>query len=171
MSTPEPGLPDGTVRIGLLLEAVEAQRALGSRQLHALQQLLDGLDEQVRAEIRLTLSEELRALSEEAQRAAAALRAGARALTLRQALYSAVLASLCAGLPLLLCLALLPTRSEVAALAATRAQLGGEVARLAQQGGRSQLGRCGAAARLCVRIDRTAPFYGEHGDFAVLQGY
>jgi hypothetical protein len=171
MSTPEGALPDSTVRIGLLLEAVEAQRALGSRQLQALQQLLEGLDEQVRAEIRLTLTEELRALSEEGQRTAAALRAAARALTLRQALSSALLASLCVGLPLLLCLKLLPSPSEVAALAAARTQLGAQVTRLAQQGGRTQLARCGAGARLCVRIDRTAPFYGEHADFAVLLGY
>jgi hypothetical protein len=171
MSTPELSAADATVRIGLLLEAIESQRAQAARQLESLQQLLDGLDEQVRAEIRLTLTEELRGLGDEGLRTAAALRSAARALTLRQALWAAALASLCAGLPVLLCLKLLPSRSEVAALAEARTQLGAQVARLTQQGGRVQLGRCGAGARLCVRIDRSAPLYGEHGEFAVLQGY
>jgi hypothetical protein len=171
MSTPEAGAADATVRIGLLLEAVEAQRALAARQQDALQQLVDGLDEQVRAEIRLTLSEELRALGEEGQRTAAALRAAARALSLRQALWSGVLTALAAALPVLLCVQVLPSRSEVAALAASRAQLSAEVVRLRQQGGGVQLRRCGPGARLCARIDRTAPLYGEHGEFAVLEGY
>ena len=36
MSTPEPAVADSTVRIGLLMEAVESQRALVG---HALEQL------------------------------------------------------------------------------------------------------------------------------------
>jgi len=34
-----------------------------------------------------------------------------------------------------------------------------------------QLRHCGAARRLCVRVDRGAPLYGEAADFLVVKGY
>jgi hypothetical protein len=44
MSTPEAAVADTTVRIGLLMEAVESQRALVSSALEQLQQHTAGLD-------------------------------------------------------------------------------------------------------------------------------
>ena len=39
------------------------------------------------------------------------------------------------------------------------------------EGGRIDLRHCGEANRLCVRVERKAPFYGENSDYAVLKGY
>jgi len=169
MSTPEAA--DATVRIGLLLEAVESQRALAAAALAQLAQHTAGLDSVEREEIRATLAEELGALGEEGRRTAARLREATRAVQLRHLAWGVVVAVLSTGLPLALAAWLLPSRAEVAALRQTRAELSATVARLAAQGGRAQLRRCGSAARLCVRIDRAAPSYGEHGEFAVVQGY
>ena len=66
---------------------------------------------------------------------------------------------------------MLPSRAEIEGLRAARTELSASLARLAQQGGRMQLRRCGAAARLCVRIDRGAPLYGESADYAIVRGY
>ena len=46
-----------------------------------------------------------------------------------------------------------------------------DIARLTQQGGHVELRRCGAARRLCVRVDRGAPMYGEAADYLVVKGY
>jgi hypothetical protein len=34
-----------------------------------------------------------------------------------------------------------------------------------------ELRRCGAAGRLCVRVDRKAGTFGEGGEFLVVKGY
>ena len=46
-----------------------------------------------------------------------------------------------------------------------------QIEQLERQGARAQWRRCGETGRLCVRIDRHAPIYGEHGDYYVLHGY
>lgn len=46
-----------------------------------------------------------------------------------------------------------------------------DVQKLEQQGGRAELRQCGDTARLCVRIDKSSPAYGEKGDFMVMKGY
>ena len=66
---------------------------------------------------------------------------------------------------------ILPSPTELAALRAKRAELASNVARLEQHGARIDLRRCGAAERLCVRIDRHAPAYGEAADYLVVRGY
>jgi hypothetical protein len=45
------------------------------------------------------------------------------------------------------------------------------VMKLEQQGGRIDWRRCGDSRRLCVRIDRKAPTYGEKADYYVLENY
>lgn len=167
MSTSE----DLTVRTGLLMEAVESQRALAGEALERLHERLAGLDDVVREEIRVTLLEELRALGEEGRQAAASLRGLRRAAHAHLAAWSAAIAAVAAAIPLLLSWWLLPRAADVAALRSTRAELTANLAQLTQHGGRVQLRRCGAVARLCVRIDRAAPAYGEGGEFAVVKGY
>jgi hypothetical protein len=75
------------------------------------------------------------------------------------------------GIPLGLCLWVLPTRADVARLRATRDELAANLVRLTQQGGRAQLRHCGTEQRLCVRIDRAAPAYGEGAEYLVVKGY
>ena len=68
-------------------------------------------------------------------------------------------------------------RDQVEQLAAQKAALIGEVARLranakdwAKRGGRAELDKCGDQNRLCVRVDKSAA-YGKEGDYFVLRGY
>jgi hypothetical protein len=42
---------------------------------------------------------------------------------------------------------------------------------LERQGGLIQWRRCGEKARLCVRVDRKAPPYGDDADYYVVEGY
>jgi hypothetical protein len=79
--------------------------------------------------------------------------------------------SLAAIFPLGIAWYLLPTRADLQALAARRTELAADVARLTHQGGKVELRRCGAAQRLCVHVDRSAPAYGEGGEFLVVKGY
>jgi hypothetical protein len=164
-------LEDLTVRIGLLMEAVESQRALASAALEQLQGHVAGLDAVVRDEIRAVLAEELHTLAAEGERAVLSLRRAARAANLRLAVWTAAVSAVAVAVPLGLCAWLLPTRADVAGLRATRDELAANVLRLAQQGGRAQLRRCGTGQRLCVRIDRAAPAYGEGADYLIIKGY
>ena len=66
---------------------------------------------------------------------------------------------------------LLPSRAEIAALAARRDALEAAVARLRAEGGAIEWRRCGGARRLCVRVDRKARAFGEGGDHLVVKGY
>ena len=45
------------------------------------------------------------------------------------------------------------------------------IAALERQGGRIEWRRCGEKARLCVRVDRKAPPYGDRADYYVVEGY
>jgi hypothetical protein len=164
-------LEDLTVRIGLLMEAVESQRALASTALEQLQGHLAGLDGVVRDQIRATLAEELHTLAAESDHAVRSLRSAARAANLRLAVWTGAVSTVAVAIPLGLCLWLLPTRADIAALRSTRDELAANVLRLAQQGARAQLRRCGSTQRLCVRIDRSAPAYGEGADYLIVKGY
>jgi hypothetical protein len=66
---------------------------------------------------------------------------------------------------------LLPSQSELAALRSKRDELASNVAHLEQRGGRIDLRHCGGTDRLCVRVDRKAPVYGEAADYLVVRGY
>jgi hypothetical protein len=164
-------MEDLTMKLGLLMETAQAQQALGSAALERLQEQLGGLDAVVREEIRATLLEELAALAEESRRAAHALCHLQRLANVRAPLVGAVLAGLAAAVPLAAAWWFTPSGPEIAALRGRRDDLSANIARLHEQGGRVQLRRCGAAQRLCVRVDRAAPAYGEAADYRIVQGY
>ena len=162
---------DLTIKAGLLMEAAEAQQSAMSGTLERLREHAAGLDGVVREEIRATLVEEMRNLAHDTHSACDALRQLKRAAGLRALLFTAVAAAVAAVVPLAMALWLLPSRAEVQALRAAREELAADVARLSERGGHAQLRHCGAERRLCVRVDRTAPAYGEGGDFLVVKGY
>lgn len=164
-------MEDVTVRMGLLMEAVESQREQAAAALERLERHAAGLDTVVREQIRATLTEELTELTEEGRRAAHSLRGAGQAANRRVLAWSIGSAALAAAIPLGISIWLLPTPADVAALRATRDQLTANLTRLTEQGGRVQLRRCGAAGRLCVRIERAAPAYGEGADYAIVKGY
>jgi hypothetical protein len=99
----------------------------------------------------------------------AALRALGRAASLRASLWSLVCASLSAVIPGALLWWSLPTTAELSALRERRDALAANVAHLESQGGRAAWRRCGEPPRFCVRVDRSAPVYGEGGDYFVVR--
>jgi ABC-type transporter Mla subunit MlaD len=59
---------------------------------------------------------------------------------------------------------------QKAALVSEVAQLQAQAGDWARRGGRARLDKCGDAARLCVRVDKSTG-YGKNGDYFVLRGY
>lgn len=161
---------DNTMKLGLLMETAHAQQALAEAALGKLSAHLRELDTVVRDEIRHTLVEELQVVVNESRRAAEALRGLGRSANLRVALWTLSMTLLCSGLPICVEWWFLPSQSELAALRAKRDQLESNVARLEQQRGAGiDLRRCGGSDRLCVRVDKKAPAYGEAGDYFVVK--
>jgi hypothetical protein len=160
-----------TMKLGLLMEAAHAQQALAETAVEALKAHARDLDALVREEIQRTLLDELQTLSADSRHAAEALRILRRTAEARVALWSVASTVLCCCAVLGLASWVLPSRAEIAALRATRDQLAEQVARLEQRGGRIELRRCGDADRLCVRVDRKAPVYGEKADYLIVKGY
>ena len=162
---------DDTMKLGLLMEAAHAQQALAENALERLKAHASDLDDIVREEVRRTLVEELQLLGDESKRAAESLRRLGRSANTRVVLWSVGLTLLCAGLPMFGEWWLLPSQSELATLRSKRDDLAASIARLEQRGCRVDLRRCGGTDRLCVRVDRKAPAYGEAADYFVVKGY
>jgi hypothetical protein len=85
--------------------------------------------------------------------------------------WSIGMTTLCSVIPLSLACWIIPSRSEISALRARHDELATKIANLEQRGGRIDLRRCGDGARLCVRVDRKAPTYGEQSDYLIVRGY
>ena len=110
-----------TLRVGLLLEAAQAQQRLGADAIEALREHLRTLDALVRAEVSSAARESLEGLSAEAQQTAAALRRARRAAQVRPILWSIAACVLSAAIALSAVRALLPSRGQIAALRSRRA--------------------------------------------------
>lgn len=164
-------MEDLTMKLGLLMEAAQSQQVLASNALEHLRERTGALDSVVRDEIRNTLIEELHEVADDSRSAAHSLRALQRVATVRIAVWSLGIATLATAIPLGLAWWLLPSRADVGALRLERDQLNADIQLLSARGGRAMVRHCGASQRLCVRVDREAPAYGEAGDYRVLKGY
>jgi hypothetical protein len=171
MSDRANALDDETMRFGLLMEGAQAHQRLAESHLQRLRAHTQDLDQVVRDEIRRTLVDELKSLTTETDRAAQSLKNMRRAATLRGAAWSVGVALVCAAIPTAVAELMLPSSAEIAVLRTQREALARSVAQLEQRGGRADWRRCGTAARLCVRVDRQAPVYGEKADYYVVRGY
>ena len=87
------------MKLGLVMEAAQAQQGMAASALERLREHTAGLDSVVREEIRATLIEELQALEAESRRTAAALQALQRAAG-RRALLGGAAVTLLSALPL-----------------------------------------------------------------------
>jgi hypothetical protein len=159
------------MKLGLLLESAQAHQTLAESVLEKLKAHVLDLEGIAREEIRHTLLEELHAVGEDARRATDTLRALRHAADLRVVIWTLVMAALSCAVPAAVGRWILPTHDEIAALSARRDELTASVTRLTREGGRIELRRCGSEQRLCVRVDRRAPAYGEASDFLVVKGY
>jgi hypothetical protein len=162
---------EATLKFGLLMESAQAHQKLAETHLERLRAHTQDLDDVVRDEIRRTLVEELQELTAESRRAAQALNRMKRAANMRGLLWSVSAAVLCTIVPGVIARWILPSAAEIAALRAERERLTLSVAGLEQHGGKVEWRRCGDAARLCVRVDRSAPTYGEKADYFIVKGY
>lgn len=104
-------------------------------------------------------------------RAAEKLSQAHRATGARFALWSLGIVSACSLVPAVMSWMLMPSRAQMIQARQTLDQLSARIAQLGREGGRVDLRQCGEANRLCVRVDRKAPYYGEDSDYAVLKGY
>jgi hypothetical protein len=159
------------MKFGLLMESAQVHQKLAESHLERLIAHTRDLDGVVRDEIRRTLIEELQMLWTESKRTTEALQRVGRSASLRVGLWNVVIAILCTGIPLAILRWTLPSGSEIAAMRARRDELSANVAILEGRGGRIDWRRCGETARLCVRVDRKAPIYGEKSDYFVVAGY
>jgi hypothetical protein len=164
-------MDDTTLQLGLLMEAAQTHQKAAESALRKLKSSTTELASQLREEVRTVLTEQLRALASDSNRAAAALRQVQRAANVRALVWSLGITGLCSAIPVLLACWLLPSRSEIASLRARRDELTTKIASLEERGGRIDLRHCGKGARLCVRVDRKAPTYGEQSDYLVVRGY
>ena len=162
-------LDDATLKMGLLMESAQTHQKLAEGQLERLRAHTQDLDGIVRDEIRRTLVEELKALRAEMTRAARALQKLRSGNALRAAAWSLGVAVLCSAVPIAIARWILPSAGEVAALRARRDELTANLTRLEQQGARIDWRHCGDSKRLCVRVDRKAPTYGDKGDYFVIE--
>ncbi|MGH8169409.1 MAG: hypothetical protein ACRETJ_02595 [Steroidobacteraceae bacterium] len=164
-------MPDEAMRLGLLMEAAQAQQRLGQESLDRLASHTRELDVIVRDEVRRTIAEELGSVAGESRRAVESLQRLRRAANVRMLLWTVSMAAVCGGVAMGEAWWMLPSQSEVATLRARRDALASNIARLQQRGGSVDLKRCGAHARLCVRVDRSAPAYGADADYLIIKGY
>lgn len=164
-------MSDEAMRLGLLMEAAQAQQRLGQESLEQLAAHTRDLDAIVRDEIRRTLAEALGSIASESRRATESLQRMRRAANVRTLLWTVSIAMICSGVAMGEAWWMLPSQSEIAVLRARRDMLAANVAHLERQGGMFDIKTCGARARLCVRVDRNAPVYGPGADYLVVKGY
>src|SRR5690349_17971593 len=164
-------MEETTIKVGLLMEAAQAQQALAEATLQKLNAHVQDLDTVVRDEIRHTLVQELQVLGNESRLAAEALRSLGRSANLRVAFWSIGLTLLCTAIPLCATWWFLPSQGELVGLRAKHDELVSSIERLQQRGARMDLRHSGDTVRWCVRVDRKAPVYGADGDYFVVKGY
>jgi len=168
---PASGMREDTLKVGLLMESAQAHQAMVSENLQRLQSHIRDLDTVVRDEIRRTFVEEFQALSAEGKMAAQALRAAGRQAHARLAGIGFALVLLVVAIVAGLVATMVPSPAQLLALRSQRAELELSLAGLRQQGALAEWRLCGDAHRLCVRVDRKAPGYGDQGDYWVVKGY
>ena len=164
-------IEERTLQFGLLMESAQAHQRMAEAHLENLRVHTRGLDAVVREEIRRTLVEELRAVTEESAAAARALQTLQRTAHLRAFGWNVAIAVLCSAIPAGMVHFMLPTEGEITALRVRRDALAEDVSRLERHGARGEWRSCGDPGRLCVRVDRRAPAYGADGDYLVVKGY
>jgi hypothetical protein len=162
---------EATLQLGLLMEAAHSHQKIAESSLKKLKAHSQELATLVREEVHCALVDELQTLAADSQRAADALHSIRRAANARVVLWSVGLTALCSAIPLGMACWIVPSPAEIRSLRAKHDELASRIALLEQRGGRIDLRRCGEGGRLCVRVDRTAPMYGEKADYLIVRGY
>jgi hypothetical protein len=151
-------------KIATLLAAFEEVHARVEQATRRFEQSVGTLEPAVRQTIAT--------LEQQVDRTSAALEGMPRAAGWRQVLLGGALAVVVAGITLGCFWLLTPSREELKALRAERAQLQSAIDLLASRGGRADFKTCGAGnVHLCVRVGPRLGRYGEEKDYFVVKGY
>ena len=159
-----------SVKLGLLMETAQTHQKLAEEAIGKLNEQTQGLQAVVRDQIQRALVDALKTVHAEAQRAVEALQKIKREANARVTLWTVGPTAISAGIALFIAWWVLPTPAEIARLRTERDGLASNIAVLNQRGARADLRLCGAG-RVCVRVDLSAPRYGETSDYMVIKGY
>jgi hypothetical protein len=159
-----------SVKLGLLMETAQTHQKLAEAAIENLSQHTQSLEAAVRDQIQRALVDALKTVHAEAQCAVEALQKIKRAANARVTLWTLGPTAISAAIALFVAWWVLPTPGEIARLRIERDELVSNVAVLNYRGARADLRRCGTA-HVCVRVDLSAPRYGESSDYMVIKGY
>jgi hypothetical protein len=159
-----------SVKLGLLMESAQTHQKLAEAAIEKLSEHTQTLEAVARDQIQRALVDALKTVHTEAQGATEALRSMKREANARVTLWTLGLTVTSAAIALFIAWWVLPTPREIARLRIERDELVSNIAVLNQRGARADLRRCGAG-RVCVRVDLSAPRYGESSDYMVIKGY
>jgi hypothetical protein len=159
-----------SVKLGLLMETAQTHQKLAETAIEKLGEHTQSLDAAVRDQIQRALVDALKTVHAEVQRAVEALQKMKRAANVRVTLWTLGLTVISAAIALFTAWWVLPTPAEISRLRTERDELAGNIAVLNQRGAGADLRRCGTG-HLCVRVDLSAPRYGESSDYMVIKGY
>jgi hypothetical protein len=159
-----------SVKLGLLMETAQTHQKLAEAAIEKLSNHAQGLEAVARGEIQRALVDALRPVHAEVQGATEALRKIKRVANARVTLWTLGVTAISAAIALFVAWWVLPTPAEIARLRAERDELASNLAVLNQRGARADLRRCGTG-RVCVRVDLSAPRYGQSSDYMVIKGY
>jgi hypothetical protein len=159
-----------SVKLGLLMETAERHQKLAQAVIGKLNEQAQGLHVVVGDQVRRVLMEEINTVQAEIQGVVDALQRVKRAANARVTLWTLGIIAISAGVALFVAWWILPSQAEIVALRAERDALASNVAVLNQRGARADLRRCGSG-HLCVRVDTSAPRYGDQRDYFVIRGY
>ena len=159
-----------SVKLALLMETAQTHQKLAEAAIRKLSEHTQALEFVARDQIQRALVVALKTVHVEAQRAVEALQKIKGAANVRVTLWTLGLTVISAAITLFIAWWVLPTPAEIARLRTERDELASNIAVLNQRGARADLRRCGAG-RVCVRVDLSAPRYGESSDYMVIKGY
>ena len=159
-----------SVKLGLLMETAQTHQKLAETAIEKLSQHTLSLEAVVRDQIQRALVDALKTVHVEAQRAVEALQRMKRQVNARVTLWTLGLTLISVAIALFIAWWVLPTTAEIARLRTEREELSSNLVVLNQRGARADLRRCGAG-HVCVRVDLSAPRYGESSDYMVIKGY
>ena len=159
-----------SVKLGLLMETAQTHQRLAEAAIEKLSEHTQALEAVARDQIQRALVDALKTVRAEAQRAVEALQKIKREANARVTLWTLGLTATSAAIALFVAWWVLPTPAEIARLRIERDELVSNLAVLNQRGARADLRRCGTG-HVCVRVDLSAPRYGESSDYMVIKGY
>ena len=157
-----------SVKLGLLMETAERHQ-LAAAVIRELDEQTQGLQAMVSDQVRGALTEEIRIVHTEAQKAVESLQRVKRAANARLIIWTLALTVSSARIALFVTWWVLPTPEDIARIRSARAELTSNLALLNRHGARGHLRHCGTA-RLYVRVDLNAPRYGGQRDYFVIRG-